>query len=179
EHYRSAFEGNIYESIEKNKVDGKLPEHGDECDHELDWWPEYENSFEKGVSPFQGVIPVIRELAADYRLIIVTSGSARFIVPFLERTGVADCFIDILDVDVHTHKTKKIEMILDKYATSAPQCVFITDTLGDVREAAHHTIGSIAVTWGFHPRETLEKGVPFRIVDSPAEIPGAVSEYFS
>lgn len=176
--YRSAFEGNIYDAIEREKSGGKRPDHGPECEHDLDWWGEYEKMFAR-VSPFPGMIDVIKTLASSYVLIIVTSGHRDFIDPFLKSHGVDACFTDILDVDAHTHKTKKIEMVFEKYETDARHCVFITDTLGDVKEAAHHSIGAIAVDWGFHAHETLEKGVPFRIASAPAELPDAVEEYFA
>lgn len=48
--------------------------------------------------------------------------------------------------------------------------VFITDTLGDIREARECDIDSIAVTWGFHERKTLEKGNPIVIVSDPREL---------
>lgn len=179
ERYRSAFEGNIYDSVDKSGLNVRVIEHGDECEHDLDWWDEYQKSFEKSVSPFEGIVPAIRTLADSYQLAIVSSGSARFITPFLAANGIFDLFTDILDVDVHTHKTKKIEIMFDKYRVTAGDCVFVTDTLGDIREAAHHTMGSIAVSWGFHSHETLEKGVPFRIIDRPSELPDAVDEYFT
>ena len=179
EKYKSAFEGNIYDSVEKDKPGGRRPDHGEGCEHEIDWWDEYQKSFEAGVSPFEGVVPAIRAIAQEHSLIIVSSGSASFIKPFLEKCDIADLFLDILDVDVHTHKTKKIEIIFEKYGVTAADCVFITDTLGDIREANEHALGTIAVAWGFHSHETLEKGVPFRIVDEPSELPDAVNDYFT
>lgn len=174
--YRSAFEGNIYDTFDRKRAEDEG--HGEDCDHDLDWWGEYEKSF-AGVNPFEGTNDVVKRLAEGHTLIIVTSGHRRFIDPFLEKNGIADKFADVLDVDVHTHKTKKIEMIFEKYGTDARHCVFITDTLGDVREASHHSMGAIACSWGFHPKETLEKGVPFRIVDKPVELPDAVDDYFT
>ena len=177
ERYRSAFEGNIYNTYPS---DGSRPDHKEQegCEHGLNWWDEYEKSFAT-VTPFDGVCDVIRDLSKGYSLVIISSGSRRFIDPFLEHNGIADRFVGVLDVDAHTHKTKKIEMIFEKHGITSADCVFVTDTLGDIREAAHHSIGSIAVTWGFHSRETLERGVPFRIINSPREIPDAVAEYFS
>lgn len=178
EQYRSAFEGNVYDTFDKDQPSGGRPDHGPECDHTLDWWPEYEKGF-ANIAAFDGVIQAINEIATGYTLIIITSCRANIVQPFLERTGIAHHFVDILDVDVHTSKTKKIEILFEKYGAAAADCVFITDTLGDIREAAHHSIGAIACSWGFHSHDRLEKGVPFRIVDKPAELPDAVNDYFS
>jgi len=70
-------------------------------------------------------------------------------------------------------------MVFSKYNTSAGRCVFITDTLGDIREAKEHETGIVACPWGFHTREMLEEGIPFRIVNKPADLSDAVADYFS
>lgn len=177
ESYRSAFEGNIYDSIDINAPDGGRPHHGPECEHTLDWWAEYQKLL-VNARAFDGIDEVITRLAREYQLAIISSATASIIEPMLERFGVREHFGDILDADVHTRKTRKIEMLFEKYGVGAQDCVFVTDTLGDIREAAHHKVAAIACTWGFHPRETLEKGVPFRIIDSAHEIPDAVEDYF-
>ncbi|MEK9154423.1 MAG: HAD hydrolase-like protein, partial [Patescibacteria group bacterium] len=86
---------------------------------------------------------------------------------------------EVMGADVHTSKSKKIEMVFKKYGITARKCVFITDTLGDMREAKSVGVGAIGVSWGFHARETLLQGEPFRIVAQPAEISPAISAYFA
>ena len=70
-------------------------------------------------------------------------------------------------------------MVLEKYGIQPNDCVFITDTLGDMREAKAAGVGAIGVSWGFHSRETLSKDEPLRIVESPQDMPRAISDYFS
>lgn len=177
ESYRSAFEGNIYENdVEHDPI--LLPGDHSECTHDIDWWKEYESIID-AAPLFAGMDEIVRTLAASHRLVILTSSRARHINTFLAKHGMEGLFESILDMDVHTHKTKKIEMLFDEHGIGASDCVFVTDTLGDVREANHHSVGSIACTWGFHSRETLEKGVPFRIVEKPHEILDAVGDYFA
>lgn len=69
-------------------------------------------------------------------------------------------------------------MVFAKYGVNSSNCVFITDTLGDLREASHTGVKAIAVDWGFHSRETLLKGEPFAIIDKPEELESAVSNIF-
>lgn len=69
-------------------------------------------------------------------------------------------------------------VLFDFGGVTAADCVFITDTLGDMREAEEHGMEAIGCSWGFHPHTTLEKGLPFRIVDMPTELPDAVANYF-
>ena len=82
-------------------------------------------------------------------------------------------------MEVHRSKIEKIRMLFEKYAIGPDRSVFITDTLGDMHEAKEHELGVIACSWGFHPHQQLEKGMPFRIVDTPAELPDAIDDFFS
>lgn len=56
--------------------------------------------------------------------------------------------------------------------------IFITDTLGDMREAEKCNVKCIAITGGYHEEETLRKGNPILITDSGKEIIRAVASYF-
>lgn len=47
---------------------------------------------------------------------------------------------------------------------------FVTDTAGDVIEGNRAEVKTIAVTWGFHDRERLEKAKPDIIVNTPEEL---------
>ena len=89
-------------------------------------------------------------------------------------------FFEKLDGDmiVHNNKTERINNAFEKYGVGPKDCVFITDTLGDMREAASCGIPSIGVTWGFHKKNNLEKGNPFKIAETPEELIEAVADYF-
>ncbi|MBI2612391.1 HAD family hydrolase [Candidatus Kaiserbacteria bacterium] len=173
--YRSLFEGNVYETH-----DALLSEpHGPECSHDLDWFSIFTPAFEEQATLFAGMREVIENLSHTYVLVIVSSTLTSPIQGFLEKHHIGRYFSEVMGADVHTGKREKIHMIFEKYDITAPLCVFITDTLGDMHEAKAAGVGAIGVSWGFHPRETLQKGEPFRIVDRPKEIPAAVSDYFT
>ena len=118
-------------------------------------------------------------LAHRYILIIVSSSVNSPIQGLLEKHHLGRYFSEIMGHDVHTHKAEKIRMIFEKYNTVANECIFVTDTLGDMREANNMQVASVGVTWGWHSRETLEKGNPFRVVETPQEISKAISDYFA
>ena len=63
-----------------------------------------------------------------------------------------------------------MKIIFSKYGIGAKDCLFITDTLGDLKEAAEVNIKTVAVTWGFHSLKTLEKGNPWVIVNTSQEL---------
>ena len=61
-------------------------------------------------------------------------------------------------------------MLFEKYDLKPDDCVFITDTLGDILEAKKVNVRSIAVTFGFHDQERLKRGEPLHLVSDFAEI---------
>lgn len=81
--------------------------------------------------------------------------------------------------DIHTSKVKKMKMVFKKYDITPDDCVFITDTLGDMHEAARAGVGAIGITWGFHTSATLFRGKPFKLVEKPDDLLTAVPEYFT
>ena len=170
--YRALYEGNIYESI--RKLSG-----WQEKDRTQEYFSEFSPRMKSEVRLVPGMDAVVRELSASYRLAIISSTPSSAIRDFLAWNQFAECFVEVLGRDVDHSKVKKMQMLFDTYGTSAAQCVYITDTLGDMREAQQHDMGTIGVSWGVHPRETLEKGIPFRIVERPADLPDTVDEYFA
>lgn len=175
EKYRSLFEGNVYERHGVVLAE----EHGPECHHDLDWFPIFTPAFEERAKLFSGMREVIEKLSHTHVLIIVSSTLTSPIQGFLEKHHIGRYFSEVMGADVHTNKHEKIKMVFEKYGTSAAECIFITDTLGDMREAKLAGVGAIAVSWGFHSRETLAKGEPFKIVEHPVDITSAVSDYFA
>jgi phosphoglycolate phosphatase len=167
--YRALFEGNVYDALDKNGIARK----------DTEYFNHYASRMEEEVGLFTGMDSVVQELARSYRLFIVSSTTSELIRMFLTRHALDQHFEQVMGSDIHSSKTEKIRMIFNDYGVHADRCVFVTDTLGDMREAKEHRIGAIAVSWGWHSHGTLEKGIPFRIVDTPAELPDAVDDYFA
>jgi phosphoglycolate phosphatase-like HAD superfamily hydrolase len=113
-------------------------------------------------------------LSDKHILIIVSSASSVIISNFLEKENLAPCFKEILGYDFHSSKVVKINYLLDKYSVSPLNAVFITDTLGDVREANECNVSSIGVTWGLHKEHTLKIGNPKMIIENPIDLANAV-----
>lgn len=170
--YRLAFEGNVNDWKEPTSV------HTEECRDDIDFFAEYIPKMEKEVGVFSGMEEVVRELEKNYTMVVVSSTITNPIKEFLEKHNLAAHFAEIMGNDVHTNKVEKIKMVFEKYEVGASDCVFITDTLGDMREAEKAGVGSIGVTWGFQKAETLHKGKPFLLVDEPTKLPDVVKRYF-
>ncbi len=127
-----------------------------------------------GVSMYDGVRDFLGRLhTKGYTLVLNTSALERNCVPLLEKEGIKEMFDFIATGEVSKSKVEKFRMIEDKFKVSAPELIFVTDTLGDIREADIANVPTIAVTWGAHdhsffnrePHQNLKK-----IVDTVFEL---------
>jgi phosphoglycolate phosphatase-like HAD superfamily hydrolase len=78
-------------------------------------------------------------------------------------------------METHRSKVEKFKYLFDKYKIEADECVFVSDTLGDVLEGHKVGVKTIAVDFGFHKKDRLEKGKPYKIVSSFEEILQVIS----
>ncbi len=133
----------------------------------------------EGLRVFDGMAQVIEDLAAQYTLAIVSSTDSRDARAVLARSGLSDAFAEVYGKDVHTSKVEKFAMAQKRHDFEPHQCVFVTDTLGDIKEAREAGIDAIAVSWGFHAVSKLESGNPYRIAQKPIDLPGIIENYFA
>jgi HAD superfamily hydrolase (TIGR01509 family) len=132
---------------------------------------------------YDGVYDLVKELHTEgYILIVNTSAIERNSLPLLEKTGVSELFDFIATGEVSKSKVEKFAIIAEKYHAEKSDMLFVTDTLGDIREADTSNVPTVAVTWGAHdetffnrePHENL-KGV----VDSVSGLKQFIKEYFT
>ncbi len=123
---------------------------------------------------FNGMSELINSLKdLGFALAINTSAGERNCSPILDKAGILSHFEFLATSEVGKSKVEKFKMILEKYKISSNETLFITDTVGDIREAANVDIPTIAVTWGSHDRDyfTREKYENLiGIVDTPEEL---------
>ena len=122
------------------------------------------------MGPAAGMAELIRDFAKRAKLAVVSSGATPSMERFFQAFELRDHIKEILGGDIEPKKTLKIERLLKTHNASTDEALFVTDTLGDIREATHVGVQSIGVTWGVHPRETLSLGEPHSIVESPDEL---------
>lgn len=164
EEFKSYFNGNFFETKKPDGTPKKM--HSD-----------FKGSYD--LKSRNIVIPdilklVVKKLSQNYLLAIVSSTYTESIKKILIRDGVLDCFKEILGADVNRDKVIKTNSVLEKYNILPKDTVFITDTLGDIKEAEKCGVKSIAVVWGFHDKKTLEAGNPVAIIDNPADLLSAI-----
>lgn len=103
-------------------------------------------------------------------LFIVSSGGKENIFDYLRNNNIAEVFKEVLGLESHRSKIDKFIYLFQKYSLNSDNCIFVTDTLGDILEANKLNIRTIAVDYGFHPKETLNMGKPCEIISDLSEI---------
>lgn len=112
----------------------------------------------------------LERLAAAYDLFVISSNHEEALDNYFQNNDATHIFKEVLGTEKHLSKVEKFKYLFEKYGLQADDCVFITDTLGDILEGHKVGIRTIAVDWGFHDQERLEKGKPYRIVSNFSEI---------
>lgn len=123
---------------------------------------------------YGGILEFLESLHEnEYVLALNTSSMERNCMPLLEKDGIRQFFDFLGTKEVSKSKVEKFKLIREKYNITNDEMIFITDTLGDIREADEAGVPTIAVTWGVHdkdfflrePHHNLEK-----IVDTIEEL---------
>ena len=110
---------------------------------------------------------------------IVSSSPSKPIQDYLKLNQVDSYFDQILGADVDTDKFRKIQSIIDGNGHHPHQMLFVTDTVGDVKEALNCDVRSKAETWGFHQKHRLDDVGAHAVVESPRELENEIQQYFS
>ncbi|MFP4402664.1 MAG: methionine--tRNA ligase [Candidatus Nanoarchaeia archaeon] len=114
----------------------------------------------------------VLELSKNYQLFCVTSNIKKNIELIIKNSKLNDdIFENILCGEFNSCKEQKIRHILkEEYNLNQDEVVFVTDTLGDLKEANRAGVRTIAVDFGFHEKKRLKQGAPYTIVSSFKQI---------
>ena len=157
--YRDWFDGNVHKYLLENRVMLNL----------LAFFNGYNDAI--AAAPLE---PAIKELVGGVAehavLAIVSSNSSTAIERYLEDNGIRKEFSEVWGAEQHKSKVEKLRLLQQIHGVSPQDCRFVTDTLGDLKEAAEAGVAAIAVTWGFHDRARLLRGTPIAIAETPAEL---------
>ncbi|MEF3692086.1 MAG: HAD-IA family hydrolase [Candidatus Moraniibacteriota bacterium] len=157
EKYRDFFNGNIFESTEINEKDN-------------DNFFKLQNEAFKYLKIDENIKKNLEELSKKYVLFIVSSNQEEALNIYFQNNKFTHIFKEILGSEAHKSKVEKFIYLLKKYNLKTDDCIFVTDTLGDILESNKVGVKTIAVDFGFHKRDRLEKGKPFKIVSSFDEV---------
>lgn len=162
EEFLDLFDGNFYASLSERGVDmdafnGAVMGAAPAIDYTK-------------IRPVDGILPVMRALAQGNILLVISSNISSVIRTFLSRYEFDGIFADVLGADFMLSKTRKINHVVEQWQTERNRTYYVGDTVGDIKEGQAAHVRTVAVTWGWHPRERFEGvGADF-IIDSPESL---------
>lgn len=119
----------------------------------------------------------LSELAKKFQLFIVSSTSDENIKLFLEMKKYDRFFHGIFGATTHRSKIKKFKMIFDQHNLTPEECLFVTDTVGDIIEARSVGVRTIGVTWGYHKEDLLSEQKPLAIAHDADELLDCINKH--
>ena len=100
---------------------------------------------------------MLEELRSDgYLLVLNTNAYDENCLPLLENSGIKTQFNFIATANLSKDKVEKLKLIEYKFNTKKEDILFVTDALGDVRDADIAEVPTVAVTWGVHDASFFE-----------------------
>jgi phosphoglycolate phosphatase len=126
---------------------------------------------------FFPLIEQIKQISRYHKLYIISSNSEISINKYLELTGVEKYFERVMGVETEKSKKAKFKILFNECAHKPDNCVFVTDTLGDLLEAKAVNIRTIAVTWGYHDEIRLKSGNPDTIIHNFDELAESIDKF--
>ena len=122
------------------------------------------------VRPVRELVPVLEVMKKLHMLVIISSNSNFAIRLMLEKYGFSPYFDEVLGADFNFSKIEKILYAKGYFGADGDHALYVCDTAGDIREAREAGVKTVAVTWGWHPRERLERARPDVIVERPEDL---------
>jgi phosphoglycolate phosphatase len=182
EDFFRAFEGNFFDSLARIVPDPQRAAAAKTHFMEL-----LRTRYHPKVIP--GMVDVVKALAPQCTLAVVSSNGIEAIRRVLVGAGIATCFSHVFSGDVEPHKSASIRRFLgdQRYATQrlcspayqdggaatkleAQEVVLVTDTVGDVAEARQAGVRAVGVAWGMHTEKQLLDAGAERVALWPQEL---------
>lgn len=116
------------------------------------------------------VLNEIKNLSEKYLLFLVSSGKEDNLFHFLKLGDIDTCFKEILGKESSSSKVKKLQYLTTKYNLLVSDCLFVTDTIGDIKEANLAGVKTVAVSWGYHSEDLLKTEKPFKVIYNFSEL---------
>lgn len=120
--------------------------------------------------PFSGIPATLRQLAEQHTIVIITSNLESLVQRGLRGAQLEECISLVLDGLRPGTKSEKIQHAMARFESHPQESFMIGDTRGDIRHGKAAGVRTVAVTWGYQKRHTLELEQPDFFVDSPEEL---------
>ena len=153
--YLELFEDNFYEALVNRGVDLEA------FARALDEYTRLMGGdYYRDVKLFPFMSSILDTLRRDHLLCIISSNTNDAIRQIFKTVDYDGCFQAILGSDFAFSKRDKIAYALDRFQKNPRDTYYIGDTAGDIKEGREAGVVTVAVTWGWHPRETLMAAHP-------------------
>jgi len=164
--FSGKFHHNLYNFLDLNE---------EELNKYLEYKYKIFNKYYIGANLFSFAPDLIKRLSLTASLAIVSSAPEEAIRRMLEKYGLVDNFFMILGMN-KSGKILNLKKCITKAKGIDENSFFITDTVGDIIDGKEAGLKTIAVTWGFHSDNILEKINPNFIVNDYREIIKIISK---
>ena len=162
EEFLELFEGNFYESLKQKGVNmDKFTAASVDILSKVNY---------TDMKPFDAIRPVLRELAKNHPLIVISSNDSPTIKEALRLYHFNGIFDDILGSDFMLSKKDKILHVIRKYSVTLQDIYYIGDTTGDIKEGKQAGVQTVGVTWGWHSKELMVASQPDYLFDKPEDL---------
>ena len=162
EEFLELFEGNFYESLKQQGVNmDKFVAASVDILSKVNY---------TDMKPFDAIRPVLRELAINHPMIVISSNDTPTIAEALRLYDFEGIFQEILGSDFMLSKKDKILYAAKKYNATISDIYYIGDTTGDMKEGRQAGITTVGVTWGWHSKELMATSQPDYLFDKPEDL---------
>ena len=119
---------------------------------------------------FQGMKEVIQKLKRKSHIAIITTNVKTAVNQVLETGGLCHDIDLVMGAEQNGSKSEKICQAMASFNVRSSFTYMIGDAVSDIREAHKAGVNSIAVNWGYHPKDKLLQSSPGHIVNAPEDI---------
>ena len=127
---------------------------------------------QNAISPpiFPGIKSVIQKLRRKSHLAVITTNVKIAVNQVLESGGLGQDIDRVMGAEQNGSKSEKICQAMAAFNVRSSFTYMIGDAVSDIREAHKAGVNSIAVSWGYHPREKLLQASPDHMASAPEDI---------
>lgn len=155
------FEHNVYAALLQRGVTAQT------IDKILKDYERRQSAYLTELKLFDSIGDVLREIAKNNRVFIITSNVSSAAESVMQRYGI-DCLEEVIGAEKEKSKIRKIEMVMARFPELP--AFYVGDTQGDMIEGKAAGATAVGAAWGWHGMEKLKAGGADVIVRTPLEL---------
>jgi phosphoglycolate phosphatase len=113
---------------------------------------------------------VIRRIAEHSIIAVITLNLRDEVLEVFSAHGLGDCVSLVLDGNDPRPKSERIQWALDHFRVDRRNAYMVGDACSDIREGKAAGVRTVAVTWGYQPRDFLVTEGPDFVADHPEQL---------